>query len=80
MTGDCVTCGHPVDHHDAGECWTTADGHEIRYDAPDNCNCDCLKVPDDATVVSSHSEPGPSAGKGSVLDVIMDAITELVDG
>lgn len=30
-------CGHPIDHHDAGECWTTADGHEAFEET--TCRC-----------------------------------------
>jgi hypothetical protein len=26
---DCAECGHPVGHHDAGECWTDAKGREV---------------------------------------------------
>lgn len=27
--GDCLRCGHPGSHHDAGECWTDGDGNEV---------------------------------------------------
>jgi hypothetical protein len=37
---DCLNCGHPGIHHDAGECWTRADGSETWDDNPDNCRCD----------------------------------------
>ena len=30
-------CGHPIDHHDAGECWTTADGQETHGET--SCHC-----------------------------------------
>lgn len=30
-------CGHPAAHHDAGECWTGADGQEVWQDS----HCDC---------------------------------------
>jgi len=33
----CVCCGHPAGHHDAGECWTDANGYEVW----DNRDCDC---------------------------------------
>jgi hypothetical protein len=34
---DCVTCGHPGSHHDAGECWTDARGREVSSGS----FCDC---------------------------------------
>lgn len=42
----CRTCGHPEAHHDAGECWTTEDGHETFDDTA--CPCDWYE-PIDAT-------------------------------
>lgn len=26
---DCAVCDHPYGHHDAGECWTNAQGREV---------------------------------------------------
>lgn len=34
---DCRQCGHPLDHHDAGECWTDAHGSEVVSDS--KCRC-----------------------------------------
>ena len=34
---DCKTCGHPAEHHDAGECWTTEDGAETYGET--SCPC-----------------------------------------
>jgi hypothetical protein len=31
------TCGHPLEHHDANECWTTATGAETW----DEASCPC---------------------------------------
>jgi hypothetical protein len=30
-------CGHSIDHHDAGECWTAADGSETHGET--SCPC-----------------------------------------
>lgn len=30
-------CGHPIHHHDAGECWTTTDGQETHGET--SCRC-----------------------------------------
>jgi hypothetical protein len=36
-------CGHPVRHHDAGVCWTDAQGNETWTN--DECRCSWLEVP-----------------------------------
>lgn len=33
---DCKECGHPVGHHDAGECWTNPDETES---VENTCGC-----------------------------------------
>lgn len=39
LDGTC-RCGHSVEHHDGGECWTNAAGHEI-WTTPDEGKCEC---------------------------------------
>lgn len=52
----CRQCGHPASHHDAGECWTNADGSET-YDET-SCRCSWYE-PGDGPMTSP---PDPTAG------------------
>lgn len=35
---DCRRCGHPGSRHEAGECWTNADGRETHDDPACPCS------------------------------------------
>lgn len=34
----CLTCGHPIDDHDANECWEQVGGEQ--------CGCPWMRIPD----------------------------------
>lgn len=53
----CRSCGHPEDHHDAGECWTDDQGREV-YDGP-HCPCSWAEF-DEETTAATGSKDGES--------------------
>lgn len=40
---DCRTCEHPVECHEAGECWFDRSTGADSDDPADRCPCDCYE-------------------------------------
>jgi len=48
-------CGHPLSHHDAGECWTTPDGQETHGET--SCRCGGYDPVESGSTAADYAGP-----------------------